>query len=256
MIIALSCFAVGLLVAFIVTVILALRARADVDLLRDRLNQYEEGLSMNQRKHESGYNIGYEASSSYRKRSYGQVSTIDPDDATRSHAYGRRSMSEGQFASLPSTTSGKGGMAKSACPQPGQRRVTFSADDHAPDTPPLLSATTSRDSGPQYTQTQPLAPAPTSTNPFGTPALVQSPPQLTSSPPPQPNFVPTPFMLPLAHPSSLQPRVSDPNRVTTPPIRQLPTTPAASYGGHEGSGYADPYATSHGRSVGGGYPPS
>ncbi|KAH7334046.1 hypothetical protein B0J17DRAFT_709080 [Rhizoctonia solani] len=250
LIIALLCFAVGLLIAFIVTVILALRARSDVDSLRDRLNRYEEGLFMTQRKNGSSYDIGYEASRSFGQQSYGRVSMSDPDDTLGSRS--RRSMSEGQgqFGSLASTKPGQGGTATGR-PQPGNRRVTFSDEGHQS----LLSTTTSRGPAPQYYQVQPLAPAPKPINPYDSVALVQSPPQLTSSPPPQSNFASPPFAPPLSHPPSLQPRMSDPGRVATPPIRRLPTTPGASSSSLEGAGYADPLTSRHDLSTSEGYPP-
>ncbi|CAE6528296.1 hypothetical protein RSOLAG22IIIB_06291 [Rhizoctonia solani] len=252
MIIALGCFAVGLLVAFIVTVIVALRAKADVDLLRDRINRYEEQMYMNQQKDRSPYELGSTASRSFGQQTYGRVSTNDPDETLGLRP--RRSMSEGQgqFGTLPYAKTGQGTAAKGR-PQPGNRRVTFSDEGHRSDALPLLSTTTSRDTVPQYSQTHPLAPPPKSTGQYDSPALVQSPPQLSSSPPPQSGFVSTPFAPPLSHPPSLQPGMSDPGRVTTPPIRRLPATPGAS-ANIENSGYADPFGTGHGRSTNGGPP--
>ncbi|CAE6478188.1 unnamed protein product [Rhizoctonia solani] len=246
MIIALGCFAVGLLIAFIVTVIVALRAKADVDLLRDRLNRYEEGMD-NQRKDESQYEVGYAGSRSLAQRSYGRVSMSDPDDTLVSRP--RRSITEGQgqFGSLPYAKPGQGGIAKGRPPS-GNRRVTFSDEGHQTD-----ASLVSQDA--QYSQTQPLAPQPKPTDQYGSPALVQSPPQLSSSPPPQSTFVSTPFIPPTSHPPSLQPRMSDPARVNTPPIRRLPVTPGAS-SSLEGSGYTDPFAASQDRLTGGGYPPN
>ncbi|CAE7079505.1 unnamed protein product [Rhizoctonia solani] len=249
MIIALGCFAVGLLIAFIVTVIVALRAKSDVDLLRDRLNRCEEEMYMNKRKDESPYEVGYAASRTFGQRSYGQVSMSDPDDTLGSRP--RRSVSEGQgqFRTLPYTKTGQGGAAKG-------RRVTFNDERNQSDASLLLSTTTSRDAAPQYPQSQPLAiaPPPKPTDQYGSPALVKSPPQLTSSPPPQFTFTSAPFVPSVSHPPSLQPRMSDPGRVGTPPIRRLPVTPGTSSSSHEGSGYADPSTNNHDRSGNGGYP--
>ncbi|KDN42640.1 hypothetical protein RSAG8_06597, partial [Rhizoctonia solani AG-8 WAC10335] len=145
MIIALSCFAVGLLIAFIVTVIIALRTKADIDLLRDRLNRYEEGMYMNQRKGESPYEIGYAASRSFGQQSYGRVSMSDPDDTLGSRPRRSTSEGQGQFGSLPYAKTGQGGTAKGR-PQSGNRRVTFSDEGHQSDASPLLSNTISQDS--------------------------------------------------------------------------------------------------------------
>ncbi|KAL5638944.1 hypothetical protein ACGC1H_003346 [Rhizoctonia solani] len=252
MIIALGCFAVGLLIAFIVTVIIALRAKADVDSLRDRLNRYEEGINMNQRKDESQYEVGYVSSHSLGQQPYGRVSMSDPDDTLVSRS--RRSMGEGQgqFGSHPYAKTGQGVIAKGR-PQSGNRRVTFSDEGHQTDASLLLSTTTSRDAAPQYSQTQPLAPLPKSTDQYGSPALVRSPPQLSSSPPPPSTFMSTPFTPPTSHPPSLQPRMSDPGRVATPPIRRLPAAPGAS-SSLEGSGYTDLFAASQDRLMSGGHP--
>ncbi|KAJ1303812.1 hypothetical protein OPQ81_008234 [Rhizoctonia solani] len=236
MIIALSCFSVGLLVAFIVTTILALRARSDVEHLRDRLNRYEERLLLIL---DSDHMAEYQQTIRTMKRHPTRVGQRVRDIFPVSHPQ----------------PPGKEEWQKGTRPQAGHRRVTFSEDNHSADASTLLSSSTSRDPAPQYSQTQPLAPTPKSADLNPSPALVPSPPQWTNSPPPQSNFVSTPFTPPLVHPTSLQPRMSDPGRVATPPIRRLPTTPDTSASNHEGSGYTDPSFTSHGRSVSGGYPP-
>ncbi|KAG8746486.1 hypothetical protein FRC10_004926 [Ceratobasidium sp. 414] len=157
LIIALACIAGALLLALIATAVVAFRARADNDLLHDRLSRYEEGFDLPQRgKRDSASSLG----------GYGRLSLNDPDPDTMRHS--RRSMSEGQFKATPAGRRLSGAPMGSGTP-PGQRRVTFGGPES------MYSAGSSEHS--------PVLP-PTSTRPFPdahVPAY-----QPTSIPPPPP----------------------------------------------------------------------
>ncbi|KAG8758407.1 hypothetical protein FRC12_010017, partial [Ceratobasidium sp. 428] len=117
LIIALGAISGALLLALIFTAVIAFRARADNDLLRDRLSRYEQGFDLPQRgKGSPGSSLG----------GYGRLSLHDPDDSMRGS---RRSLSEGQI--LKSTPAGRrlSGPAMGSGTPPGNRRVTFGGSD-------------------------------------------------------------------------------------------------------------------------------
>ncbi|CCO30281.1 aldehyde dehydrogenase [Rhizoctonia solani AG-1 IB] len=237
MIIALCCFAVGLLIAFIVSVIIALRARSDVGDLRDRLNRYEEQMFFSKQAVDSTSNVGYEVPRSFGQRSYGRVDMSDSESTLVSRPRQSTGQTQREFGGLPSSQLGQGTTKTRS--QTGTRRVTFSDEEHLTDASPLLSSSVFGDSTSQYTPTRLQAPAPKPVDPYGSSALVQSPPQLPSSPPQV--YEATPFVLsPTLHPGA-----SDPARVITPPIRRLPTTPGPSSSNQEHDAYANPFPPGH-----------
>ncbi|KAF8753012.1 hypothetical protein RHS01_07354 [Rhizoctonia solani] len=236
MIIALCCFAVGLLIAFIVSVVIALRARSDVGDLRDRLNRYEEQMYLSKQEDSTSY-VGYAVPHSFGQRSYGRVSTNDSDSTlvTRSRQPTSTSGGQREFGVISPSPLGQGTKPKSRS-QTGQRRVTFSDEGPSTDEAPLLSSSVFRDSIPQYAPQYSQAPAPKPIDPYGSSALAQSPPQFPASPPPQTTFESTPFTPALA----LGPRVNSPTRVASPPIRRLPATPDLS-SSEQDDVYANPF---------------
>ncbi|KAG9103350.1 hypothetical protein FRC06_011348 [Ceratobasidium sp. 370] len=65
LIIALACISGALLLALIATAVVAFRARADNDLLHDRLSRYEQGFDLPQRgKRDSASSLAYQPASS------------------------------------------------------------------------------------------------------------------------------------------------------------------------------------------------
>lgn len=86
MIIALASLCGALLIAIIVLTVVVLRARADVDLLNDRLSRYEEGFDLPARKGEAG--VGY-----------GRLSVSDPDEMKSFRS--RRTTGESVGSTLP-----------------------------------------------------------------------------------------------------------------------------------------------------------
>ncbi|KAG8692209.1 hypothetical protein FRC08_009936 [Ceratobasidium sp. 394] len=131
LIIALACIAGALLLSLIFTAVVAFRARADNDLLRDRLSRFEEGFDLPQRgKRESAASLG----------GYGRLSLNDPDDMRQS----RRSLSEAQIKATPAGRRLSGAPMGSGTP-PGNRRVTFGGSDSmhstgSSDHSPLMSS--------------------------------------------------------------------------------------------------------------------
>ncbi|KAG9126496.1 hypothetical protein FRC07_003202 [Ceratobasidium sp. 392] len=115
LIIALGSVSGALLIALIVTAVVAFRARADNDLLHDRLSRYEQGFDLPQRGKGSPGSQG----------GYGRLSLHDPDDMRGS----RRSLSETQL--MKSTPAGRrvSGAPMGSGTPPGNRRVTFGGSD-------------------------------------------------------------------------------------------------------------------------------
>ncbi|KAB5590617.1 Aldehyde dehydrogenase [Ceratobasidium theobromae] len=239
LIIALACFSAGLLIALIALAIVAFRARADVDLLRDQLSRHEETIDLSLRKVDS--------SPSSRSGGYGRISINDPDELKGSRS--RRPMSEGRI-NLPQARSAAGGLAKDASARPRDRHVSFGSDNR-PSALPLLSRPPPqerRNSMPLRAETRPPVPSKS--------AQASSPPS-----PPRKQAAPRSITSPRSQVSGPRPNpetrrmsFNDPGSGSSNQIRQLPTTPTISSTTSHDSSYYDPHIGRTSNS--GGYFPS
>ncbi|KAF8603310.1 hypothetical protein BDV93DRAFT_523385 [Ceratobasidium sp. AG-I] len=149
MIIALACLSGALLIAMIALAIVALRARADVDLLHDRLSRYEQGFDLPYKNGEKG-------------AGYGRLSMSDPDDMKSARS--RRSTSESAINTLPLRQERRlSGTPMGSGTPPGNRRSVFGSEgnsptspDNAPVLPPIMSGS-NKSSSSMLAQNQALA---------------------------------------------------------------------------------------------------
>jgi hypothetical protein len=232
MILALSCLSGALLIALIVVAVIAFRARADVDLLHDRLSRYEEGIDLPHRKGDSSQSLAY-----------GRLSMSDPDDTRR------RSLNESGIKPLPGQAARRlSGAPMGSGTPPGNRRVTFGSEGHrsisSTDRSSLLPSIADHEDVPLFPEVQPLMRrTKESSGVLSPPTQAIPPPPFQAASPPQAGFV--------SHASGPRPNpvhrgssLTDPAGATSPSqqVRRLPTAPKSSSGGHDS--YTDPFAGS------------